>query len=68
MPATENQVKYALFLLAKCGYGDRWMNSGFKALGATMRERSGSVENWVRTRTVGELSRIIDQLRKEEGK
>jgi len=66
MPATEKQIQYALFLLDKTGYGTRWMNARFKELGATMRERSGRVEDWVRGRTVRELSQIIDQLKAKE--
>ena len=68
MPATEKQIRYALFLLDKTGYGTHWMNAGFKKLGATMKERSGTVEGWLKSRNVAELSRIITQLKAEEGK
>jgi hypothetical protein len=67
MPATEKQIRYAMFLLDKTGYGTNWMDARFKELGATMRERSGKVEDWVKSRTVSELSAIIDQLKKREG-
>lgn len=66
MPATEKQINYALFLLDKTGYGTRWMNARFKDLGATMRERSGRVEDWVRSRTVSELSVVIEKLKAQE--
>lgn len=66
MPATEKQISYALFLLDKTGYGSRWMNARFKELGATMRERSGRVEDWVRGRSSRELSKIIDMLKRQE--
>ena len=62
--ATYKQVRYALHLLDENGYSTRWMDSRFKSLGATMRERSGSVESWLRSRNVAEISRIIGQLKK----
>lgn len=42
--ATAKQVSYALRLLAEAGYQTGYMHASYKALGATMRERSGSVE------------------------
>ena len=62
--ATEKQVRYALFLLSKQGYSTRWMNAQFKKLGATMRERSGTVEDWLRKMNVAECSALIDRLQK----
>lgn len=63
--ATDRQVRYALHLLGEAGYGTRYMSSGFKALGATMRERSGSVEGWLSGMPVHRISRLIDQLKSE---
>ena len=62
--ATEKQVRYALFLLSKKGYSTSWMNAQFKKLGATMRERSGKVEDWLRQMNVAECSALIDRLQK----
>lgn len=61
--ATQKQVDYALILLGSRGYDVRWMDRTFAALGATMRERSGSVENWLRRKNVAEMARLIDQLK-----
>lgn len=61
--ATEKQVRFALMLLDKAGYSTRYMGKEFKALGATMRERSGSVEGWLRGKNVAECSRLIDSLK-----
>lgn len=61
--ATDKQVRFALFLMEKKGYGVRWMNSEHKVFGATQRERKGSVESFLASRTIGEISSIIDQLK-----
>ena len=61
--ATEKQVRYAMFLLDKKGYSTDWMNAKFSALGATMRERSGKVLNWVSNMNVAECSKLIDRLK-----
>lgn len=61
--ATEKQINYALSLLAKRGYSTRYMNASFKALGATMRQRSGSVDDWLRGMNRVEISSLIDELR-----
>jgi hypothetical protein len=60
---TDKQVNYIMKLLSQNGYSTRYMNSDFKALGATMRERSGSVESWVRSRNFQEASDLIDKLK-----
>lgn len=62
--ATQKQVNYALVLLRKAGYSTRYMNASFRRLGATMRERSGSVEGWLRSMDRGEISELIDELRR----
>ena len=64
--ATEKQVHYLLFLLQEAGYSTRWMNASFKNLGATMRERSGSVESWLRGLNIAEASALIDKLKKSD--
>jgi hypothetical protein len=61
--ASPKQVNYILRLLADNGYSTRFMDSRFKALGATMRERSGRVEDWVRSRNSAEASELIDTLK-----
>ena len=64
--ATEKQVRYLLFLLKENGYSTTWMNSQFKALGATMRERSGKVEDWLRFLDIATASSLIDQLKSSQ--
>jgi hypothetical protein len=61
--ATPKQVEYALSLLAKAGYGIRFMSSKYKNLGARMRERSGSVRSWLEGMERPEISALIDRLR-----
>lgn len=61
--ATEKQVRYVMFLLDQQGFSTRYMDASFKALGATMRERSGSVESWVRGLDFGRASSLIDTLK-----
>lgn len=61
--ATEKQVRYVMFLLGQKGFSTRFMDSSFKALGATMRERSGSVESWVRGLDFDRVSNLIDTLK-----
>ncbi len=38
------------------------MDASFKALGATMRERTGTVEAWLRTMPRHEISALIGRL------
>lgn len=61
--ATERQARYLMLLLAQNGYSTRYMNAGFKRLGATMRERGGEVQDWVNSLDVGRASQLIDQLK-----
>lgn len=63
MHATEKQVRFALFLLSKKGYSTRFMNARFKELGASMRERSGPVEDWLKGMNAAQISRLIDTLK-----
>ena len=63
--ATQKQVNYVLFLLGKNGYSTRFMNAGFKRLGATMRERSGTVKDWLERMNNQEISDVIKLLKKD---
>lgn len=63
MNATEKQINYALSLLAKAGYSTRYMNASFKELGASMRERSGLVKDWLANMNRAEISALIDRLK-----
>lgn len=62
MNATEKQVSYALFLLNRKGYSTRHMDSRFKDLGASMRERSGKVSDWLAGMNRQEISNLIQKL------
>ncbi|SHX64382.1 hypothetical protein [Mycobacteroides abscessus] len=65
MTATDKQVRYALHLLGKNGYSTTWMNARFVNLGATCRERSGKVTDWLKGLDSWRISRVIDQLKSE---
>lgn len=67
MPS-EKQIEYALALLRKAGYGDGYMNSRFKDLGATMRQRSGTVRGWLAGMSSAAISELIDNLKDNAGK
>lgn len=67
MKATEKQVRYLLVLLGRAGYSTRFMDGSFRRLGASMRERSGRVEDWLRGLTIAEASALIDQLKSQVG-
>lgn len=60
MKSTEKQVRYAMALLAKNGFSTKFMNASFKQFGATMKERSVKVEDWLYE---GNASRVIDALK-----
>lgn len=62
--ASPKQVNYALALLSDAGYSTGYMNSQFKELGATMRERSGTVESWLNGMNSPTISRLIDRLKR----
>ena len=62
--STTKQVTYALSLLAENGYPTRYMNSRFTELGATMRQRSGTVESWLSKMSSGQISSLITKLQK----
>jgi hypothetical protein len=59
---TDKQINFAMSLLNRKGYGSRFMNSSFKALGASMRQRSGSVADWLKGMNRQEISDLIDRL------
>ena len=61
--ATDKQVSFALSLLAKKGFSTRFMDSSFSKLGASMKDRKGSVEAWVRGLGVAGCSQLIDTLK-----
>ena len=62
--ATTKQVNFALHLLAQHGYPTTYMNSRFSQLGATMRQRSGTVESWLSKMPSGQISSLITKLQK----
>ena len=61
--ATEKQINYALALLAKNGYDIRYMDASYKRLDATMRERNGTVRNWLAGMEQPRISKLIDTLK-----
>lgn len=60
---TEKQISYALSLLGKAGYSTRFMNADYKALGASMSDRSGTVAAWLKKLGKGGVSQLIDRLK-----
>ena len=64
--ATNRQVGYAVLLLRQAGYSIELIDSApFVELGATMRERSGTVENWLKGMSAAKASRLIQRLKWE---
>ena len=63
MKITDKQADYLLFLLQKNGYSTKWMNAEYKKLGASMRERSGAVQDWIASLDVARASELIDRLK-----
>ncbi len=61
--ATYKPVKYALWLFRCNGYRTRYMSSEYKRLGASMRERKGTVEAWLRSLDLARISSLIDSLK-----
>ena len=62
MSATEKQVNYALYLLAEAGFDGKFMSAKFAQLGASMKERSGTVRIWVENMERHEISELITRL------
>jgi hypothetical protein len=64
--ATKGQIGYAVLLLRQAGYSTERMDSAaFAELGATLRERNGSVETWLTGMSVIKASRLIQRLKWE---
>jgi len=64
--ATNRQIGYAVLLLRQAGYPIELMDSAaFVELGATMRERSGTVEKWLKGMSAAKASRLIKRLKWE---
>jgi hypothetical protein len=64
--ATKSQIGYAVLLLMQAGYSiERMDSAAFAELGATMQERSGTVENWLKSLSVAKASRLIKRLKWE---
>lgn len=64
--ATPKQIAYALHLLDEAGYDTRYMNASFAGLGATMSQRSGSVEHWLKNMNRAEISKLIERLKEDD--
>jgi len=60
---TEKQINYALFLLDKNGYSTKFMNASYKNLGATRKECSGLVIDWLKNLTSVRISNLISDLK-----
>lgn len=60
--ATTKQISYAMALLGKAGYSTRYMDRTFADLGATMRQRSGLVSDWLANMTRSDISTLITKL------
>jgi hypothetical protein len=64
--ATRKQIGYTVMLLHQAGYSTRYMDrAAFAELGATMWERSGTVENWLNGMSAVKASRLIQRLKWE---
>jgi hypothetical protein len=64
--ATRKQIGYAWMLLRQAGYSTKGMDSAaFAQLGATVRERSGTVEDWLKGMSAAKASRLIQWLKWE---
>lgn len=59
---TDKQARYIMVLLSQKGFDTRYMDARYKALGARMRERSGTVEGWVNGLDIGRAGEVIDTL------
>lgn len=64
--ATKRQVGDAVLLLRQAGYSNERMDSAaFAELGATMRQRRGTVETWLTGMSATNMSRLIQRLKWE---
>jgi len=66
MNATPKQISLIRHLLHTAGYSTTYMNSSFKAFGASMKQRSGTVQAWLEGLSKEEASSLIDKLKEEE--
>jgi len=60
--ATEKQVNYVLYLADKKGLSTDYMGGKWKRF-ATMKQRQGTVRDFLASRTKEEISKIIDALK-----
>lgn len=60
--ATARQINYILMLMARAGYSTRFMRAEHKELGASLRQRHGTVADWLASLSIGEASSLIEQL------
>jgi hypothetical protein len=60
--ATDKQIGYIMSLLPKTELSTQWMNSSWKGF-ASMRERSGKVEDFVAGLNAARASELIDYLK-----
>ena len=60
--ATTKQINYAMALLGKAGYSTRYMDRTFADLGATMKQRSGLVSDWLAAMSKSDISKLISKL------
>lgn len=66
LKATSKQITFALALMRKKGVPCQWMCSTHKQFGASMRERSGRVEDWLKSMTKARISGLIEELQAME--
>lgn len=65
--ATYRQVRCALKLLKQAGYSTNYMGVEFAELGATIEDRRGVVEDWIKNMKVTECSKLIATLTQKAG-
>ena len=61
--ATLHQRHDAVVLLRRHGYSTRLMNAHFKKLGASKAEITGTVSQWLNSKSRVEMSELLDQLK-----
>lgn len=60
--ATPKQIGFALGLIRRAGYSTGWLVADHRVIGAP-RGMTGTVEDWLSTMTVSEISNLIDDLK-----
>ena len=63
MKATEKQLRYIEYLRARTKWSGKWMSAAWKQLGAGMRQRSGTVADYLAGLTMSEASALISTLK-----